>query len=285
MSTPTNPIQLMDLPAEILLGILKVFPDIDTLFSFIQANSSLYTIWETNQYAICQAIAKNMLGPLWPDAYNLLIFQGGLKRQADITPDIQSLFTGDYTAARETGWGVLEGGIHIGIAELRKLLQCMEKVRNWRFCVLSNHTQKTDEVSAENEFVIDRAFFRYWLILLATAPQLISYDDHFAWAGRQGRQMEFLTSEFDISDNELERKCMKEFSAVEPFLRYQGREQELIELCGVADHSLGFASLPGCVEEGGGHYYYGEWVSEGHLQAYTLRHITRAAVLLNNAKQ
>ncbi|KAL0638237.1 hypothetical protein Q9L58_002691 [Maublancomyces gigas] len=284
MSTPTNSTQLISLPAEILLGILKASPNLKTLSSLVQVNSDFYKLWKTNEYAVCQEIAKNISGALWQDLYNLLVFQGGLKRQADVTPDIQALFTGDYTASAETGWGVLEGGTRIGVAELYQLLQYIDKVRYCRAGLFSRPAVcGVLGISAEHKFVIDRAFLRYWVILLATAPQLISSDDRIAWAGRQGNEMAFLSSEYSTSDNAKER-YLKEFQAVEPYLRYQGREKELIELARIAEASQGLLLFPGLQEEGGAHYC-DRWVNGNYLQCLALKHIRRAAVLLGTAER
>lgn len=292
-ATPTDPTQLMNLPYEILLAILKASPNFDTLLSLIQAKSDFYALWKANQYAICQSVAKNILGPLWPDAYGLLVFQGRLKRQEDPTPDIRSLFTGIYSAVEETGWGVLEGGTHIGTAELYQLLRYIDKINYWRASLHSSlNTTNMDggdwvecNFTVECEFVINRAFFRYWVILLATAPQLISHNDELTWAIHQGQEMVFLSSVYNISDDEITQKRLKEFRAVEPFLRYQGREQELIELAKVAEDSWagGLISLPGLAEEGGAHYY-SRWVRERELQCQALRHIW-CAVSINSQQQ
>lgn len=284
MSTPTNSTQLISLPAEMLLGILKASPDLKTLFSLVQANSDLHNLWKTNQYTICQEIARNIFGALWPDAYELLVFQGSLKRQVDITPDIQPLFTGAYTASAETGWGVLEGGTRIGVAELHQLLQYLDKIEYCRAGILSRPAVcGVLGILAEHEFVINRAFLRYWLILLATAPQLISSDDRFAWAKRQRTEMAFMSSEFNTPGN-VAKQYLKEFQAVEPYLRYQSRKQELIELVTIAEASNGLLFFPGRQEEGGAHYY-DKWVNGNYLQCLAIRHIRRAATLLGNAEQ
>lgn len=276
--------QLISLPAEILLGILKASPNLKALSSLVQSNSDLYSLWKANQYAVCQEIARNIFGALLPDFYNLLVFQGGLKRQADIIPDIQALFTGDYTASAETGWGVLEGGTRIGVAELDQLLQYQDKIRYCRAGVLSRPSVCSIlGVSAEHEFVIDRAFLRYWVILLASVPQLISSDDRLAWAERRGNAAAFLSSEFTTPDNSRQ-KFLQEFQVVEPYLRYQGREKELIELAAIAEASQGLLMFPGLQEEGGAHYY-DKWVNGNYLQCLAIKHIRRAAVLLGNTKQ
>lgn len=277
MSAYTSPTEFLQLPTELILGVLQSLPDFSALFSITQTNKVFNSILKENEYSICQGIAQTVLGPLWPEALALLTLQGRLKRQAEIELDIRNLF-GD-TTTEETGHGVLEGGTNIGLAEVRQLLQYTDKTNVWRYSLL-----KEDNIdyalSASEQLLYDRALLRYWVILLVSAPQVISFIDHRNLARRQGDEENFFIAEFNRTREELEDIRNQQFDAVKPFLSYPIKE--LHELAVVTRDSRGFPGLPGTTEQGGAHYY--EWWPRMQgimLQSRASEHIHRAIQVHN----
>ncbi|RPA99381.1 hypothetical protein L873DRAFT_1789717 [Choiromyces venosus 120613-1] len=184
--------------------------------------------------------------------------------------------------------GILNGGVKIGKEEATQLLCYKHKVAKTRNVfiktVLRAHSYgtaprrlrfKTARPPADVIHRIDRAIYNYWLVLLACTPDFITCLATFEYHNLSDSLSAFLDSQDALSDQEWQASIDREYENVKAYLDFEGRKEELEELCEVTYFTHCLVELPGV---GGGHYF-GEWGKEEDegLQGWAANQIRRAA--------
>lgn len=165
---------------------MKKLASFADLISLIATNSAYQKFFESNQYGICGAIARAEFGQLWDVAYQLLVQQGRLYREADSMLDIAKLLLMDEGMNNGPGHGVLEHGMGIGEAEIVHLLRYKASLEVLRpkfvqgVIAIQNRFGLTitlpimltgSTINTDQQNHIDRAFFQYWTLYLAYVPE------------------------------------------------------------------------------------------------------------------
>lgn len=189
----SNP-RLLVLAPELLLAIINCLPNVTDLLSVILTHRTFNEIWQTNEFTICGAIARNNFGPLWNDVYALLVAQSTLKRHNIL--DTRILFDKCHS---QSGNGVLEGGTKIGLQELSQIIpQYRQQLRSWGDVYTRNALEFNSRfsenhrnlgtiniarlpISTDKQFRIDRALLRYWLLLNSGASEVVAYNNRQRW--------------------------------------------------------------------------------------------------------
>lgn len=258
--------QLLTLAPELLLTIINYLPKFTDLHSVILTHRIFNAIWRTNEFAICGMIARNEFGPLWDDVYALLVVQGTMKNHSILDKHI--LFD---ERRSEPGNGVIEGGTKVGLQELFQIIpQYCRQLRNWRDVYIrvamrypSRPMRQTKPciidivtlpISADQQFRIDRALLRYWLLLNIGASEVTAYNDGHRWAlGHAGRFLDAIPTMFH---EDHEEGSARRSRAVEPFLSsFSESEEEIQELWRVSGYSWVVMPFPGGAGIWGDQYY------------------------------
>jgi len=154
-------------PAHIL-SRMKALSDHSSLSGMVGRNKESYEVWTSNKFEICEAICRNHFGALFDDALMLL------KRQASPGRETPSLALGPDVR------GIMDGGSEIGVSEMTQLHRNQDLVDLWRRDFVGNCLEYKErrgrdlainfsscELSRNELFRVDRAFYRYSVLVLA----------------------------------------------------------------------------------------------------------------------
>lgn len=161
---------LQSLSNELILAIMKMLPTFYDLNSLVRTNKFLGLVFESNQYGVCEKIARNQFGDVWDDANNLLqhgqrlcYFKpssrarlGSTILHADSSRPLPPILLppapsssskdGDTThcpghskcCGKPVGRGILSGGTKIGLAEVTMLMKFAKRNVGWRDLVVKH---------------------------------------------------------------------------------------------------------------------------------------------------
>lgn len=161
---------LQSLSNELILAIMKMLPTFYDLNSLVRTNKFLSLVFESNQYGVCEKIARNQFGDVWDDANNLLqhgqrlcYFKpssttrlGSTVLHADSSCPLSPIFlppvpsssptngdTEDYPGhskccGKPVGRGILSGGTKVGLAEAMMLMKFAKRNVGWRDLVVKH---------------------------------------------------------------------------------------------------------------------------------------------------
>lgn len=291
MPAPHSNPKLFTLAPELLLTVISNLPSFPDLLAVILAHRSFNTIWKANEFTVCGGIARNHFGPLWDDAYALLVAQGALSHHNIL--DRHTLFN---ECPPESGNGVLDGGTKIGLREIFQMVpQYHQQLRSWREVHIQNipdHYRRLFDnhrnvctigmtalpISPDEEFLIDRALLRYWLLLVRGAPEVVAYNDGQRWSLKHNGGILNATQTMGYGD--FSEAAARRFSAVEPYLASFG-EEELQQLSHIATCSKAALPFPGGAGIWGDRYF-DDWTmvakEMSQLRRWTGLHIKRAVL-------
>lgn len=283
--------RLLTLTPELLLAIVNCLPNFTDLLSVILTHRTFNEIWQTNEFAICGAIARNDFGPLWDDVYALLVAQSTLKHHN--TLDTRILFDKCHS---QPGNGVLEGGTKIGFQELFQIIpRYRQQLRSWgdvytrnalefNSWLSENHRNlgtiniATLPISPDKQFRIDRALLRYWLLLNSGASEVVAHNDRQRWTLKRAGGL--LNAVNALTHEDPEEASARWSRVLEPFLSlFSEHEEEIQEILQVASCSTTVLPFPGCAGIWGDQYH-GNWSvvtrDMGQLTRWTILHIRHA---------
>lgn len=151
-----------------ILSRMKALSDHSSLSGMVGRSKESYTVWTSNKFEICGAICRNHFGALFDDALMLL------KKQASLGREIPSLALGPDAR------GIMDGGSEIGFSEMIQLHRNQDLVDIWRREFVGNCLEYKErcgrdlainfsscQLSKNELFRVDRAFYRYSLLVLS----------------------------------------------------------------------------------------------------------------------
>jgi len=154
-------------PADIL-SRMKALSDHSSLSGMAGRNKECYTVWASNKFEICEAVCRNHFGALFDDALMLL------NKQVSLGREIPSLALGPDVR------GIMDGGSEIGVSEMTQLHRNQDLVGLWRREFIGNCLEYKErlgrdlainfssyDLSRNELFRVDRAFYRYSVLVLA----------------------------------------------------------------------------------------------------------------------
>lgn len=177
---------------------------------------------------------------------------------------------------KPTGQGILSGGVGIGLAEATMLMKFVKRSAGWKdlvlkhifadkswkqvrhgICVSDVPILNTCSITTQESLRIDRALLRYYLLLLACAPDWVieRTNYHLLFLNYKSFPSPVSSGEANehagmTRDEIIESKRRR----IEPFIRHRGRD--LSDLYVVGRATVGCCSqLPGTMDQGADHIY------------------------------
>lgn len=252
---------------DIVLNIMEAAPDFPSLNAITRSCTKFCSLFENHQFGVCESVAKNQFGVLWKEALNLLFYQGKLKRQSEkrqweiVNPEIEwgvrkHFWTQDkYEGNEESiGLGILQGGTRVGIAESVELMNYARRMASRNVeVVVKNGILWTGHFTPEDRLRSDRAFLRYWLLLLACSSNWDTRRTTVEIHRAQGTLTEYYVEQAGRDVKKKEEDEKNERLVAEPFLQYPlcGLEDMLI----IGNAKVWWNQMPGSMEQAGGHYW------------------------------
>ncbi|CUS10174.1 unnamed protein product [Tuber aestivum] len=124
--------------------------------------------WKSHKFEICEAVCRNNFGALFDDALMLLKKQTSLGRE-NLAPTLGAGLR-----------GIIDGGSGIGVSEMTQLHRNQDCINLWRRDFVGNcleHKERygrdlaidfsSSQLSRDEIFRVDRAFYRYSVLVLA----------------------------------------------------------------------------------------------------------------------
>lgn len=161
---------LQSLSNELILAVMKMLPTFYDLNSLVRTNKFFGLVFESNQYGVCEEIARNQFGDVWDDANNLLQHGqrlchfipsssariGSTVLHADFSRPLSPIFLPPAPSSSPTngnkarcpvhskccgkpvGRGILAGGTKIGLAEATMLMKFTKRSVVWKELVVQH---------------------------------------------------------------------------------------------------------------------------------------------------
>lgn len=199
-----------------------------------------------------------------------------LHPQSSTNDDKQHSHGHGKCCGKPVGQGILSGGVGIGLAEATMLMKFVKRSVGWKDLVLKHifadkswkqvrHGIRVSDapipdacsITTQESVRIDRALLRYYLLLLACAPDWVieRTNYHLLFLNYKSFPSPVSSGENDeragmTRDEIIESKRRR----IEPFIRYRGRD--LSDLYVVGRATVGCCSqLPGTMDQGADHIY------------------------------
>lgn len=177
---------------------------------------------------------------------------------------------------KPVGKGILSGGVGIGLAEAKMLMKFVKRSEEWRDLVLKHIFAEKSwkqvrqgirvsdvpipnvcSITTQESVRIDRALLRYYLLLLACAPDWVieRTNYHLLFLNYKPFPSPAPSGEDDgragmTRDEIIESKRRR----IEPFIRYRGRDLSDLYVVGRATAGC-YSQLPGTMDQGADHIY------------------------------
>lgn len=271
---------------------MRLLPTFYDLNSLVRTSSIFGLVFKSNQYGVCEAIARSQFCDIWSDIDNLLRNQRRIGQlcHAQLCTPTPSPTSSDKEqphdhshgkCSKKLGPGVFEGGTKIGLAEATRLMKFMKRSRNWKELVAKHifmhhsweHVNRgirisdtpiinTCSITTQEALRIDRAILRYYLLLLGCCPDWIDERKNYNLLFYQFNLFSRVIP--PVEDGERATMTKQEIferkqRRAESYLQYPLGDLRDIYL--VCKATLGcYPGLPGTMEQGADHIWE-QWTS------------------------
>lgn len=288
--------------------VMKLLSSFHDLNSLIRASKIFSLIFKSNQYGVCEVIARSQFRETWDDTNKLLHHQRRVGQLCHAEPCVRtpSLTAGDKEGSHEhdhgkcnkkPGVGIFEGGTKVGLAEATRLMKFTKRCSLWRKLVKEHifidyswehisrgipvseiSISETCSIAPQESLRIDKAIIRYYLLVLACAPDWVDERKKYNLLFSHYNIFSIAIAPVETGDRAsmtqqelLDRKRRR----ADLFLQYQ--IQEIRDIYVVCKATTGcWSQLPGTMQQGADHTWE-QWtnIDDACVQQEAEIHIKR----------